>query len=332
MDMGNDLIILKGKLYNKSFPLSEGKKLLVGRGHDVDIQIFETGLSRHHACFERCNGEVFVSDLGSSNGTLVNEERVTRRKVVTDDIIRFGVVEFTFADKNTPAAIVTSSIVAALPKMGNGELKTNIQLLYGTVRALIAALEAKDEYTRGHSERVTAYGMHLGRVMNLPPDALNALELGGFLHDIGKIGIPERILHKPDRLTDEEYAIIKQHPRLGYGILSQIEGSQIVGDVVLHHHERWDGKGYPDGLAGEGIPFAARILGLADAFDAMGSTRPYRSHCAKERVIEEIRKNAGQQFDPKLAEVFLSEVTAGRISVEKDLIAGATMEQQGVRL
>lgn len=330
--MGNDLIILKGKLYNKSFPLSEGKKLLVGRGHDVDIQIFETGLSRHHACFERCNGEVFVTDLGSSNGTLINEQRVTRQKVVTGDTIRFGVVDFTFADKGSPTAIVTSSIVAALPQMEKGELKSNIQLLYGTVRALIAALEAKDEYTRGHSERVTAYAMHLGRVMNLSPDVLNALELGGFLHDIGKIGIPERILHKPDRLTDEEYAIIKQHPRLGYSILSQIEGSQIVGDVVLHHHERWDGKGYPDGLSGEGIPLPARILGLADSFDAMGSTRPYRSYCAKEKIITEISRNAGQQFDPDLAKLFLAEVAAGRISVEKDLIAGATIEQQVVRI
>ncbi len=330
--MANDLIILKGKLYNKSFPLSEGKKLIVGRGHDVDIQIFETGLSRQHSCFERCEGGVFVTDLGSSNGTWVNEQRVTRQKVVDGDVIRFGVVDFTFTDKSAPKPIVTSSIVEALPQMNKGELKSNIHLLYGTVWALIAALEAKDEYTRGHSERVTAYAMDLGRVIGLPSETLNALELGGFLHDIGKIGIPERILHKPDRLTDEEYAIIKQHPRLGYSILSQIEGSQVVGDVVLHHHERWDGKGYPDGLAGEKIPLPARILGLADSFDAMGSTRPYRSHCAKERVMEEIRKNAGTQFDPRLADLFLGEVRAGRISVEKDLIAGATMEQQSIRL
>jgi len=189
-------------------------------------------------------------------------------------------------------------------------------LLYGTVRALVATIEAKDDYTRGHSERVTAYAIGIGRAMGLDAARLRTLELAGLLHDVGKIGVPENILRKAGPLNDEEYAIVKQHPALGHGILINMEGAEEVADVVLHHHERYDGRGYPDGLAKDKTPELARILVVADAFDAMSSARPYRDRLAQEKVLTEIRRGAGSQFDPDIAKVFLDEIGAGRISLE----------------
>jgi len=129
--------------------------------------------------------------------------------------------------------------------------------------------------------------------------------VAGIVHDIGKIGVPEHILTKPDRLTDEEFAIIKTHPEVGYQILESVHELADVMPAVLHHHERWDGRGYPQGLAGLDTPEMARILAVADAFDAMSSTRAYRQGMTPQKAIEQIRSGAGSQFDPRLAEVFL---------------------------
>jgi len=191
------------------------------------------------------------------------------------------------------------------------------QLLRGTVRALVATIEAKDDYTRGHSERVTACALRIGEAMGLEEHALRSLELAGFLHDVGKIGVPESILRKAGPLSDEEYEVIKQHPRVGESILRHIEGAEQLAEVVLHHHERWDGKGYPDGLAGDEPSLAARILAVADAFDAMSSQRPYRDRLAQAKVLAEIRRGAGRQFDPTVAATLLQEVEAGRFLEER---------------
>ena len=187
------------------------------------------------------------------------------------------------------------------------------KLLYGSVGALVATIEAKDEYTRGHSDRVTSYATQVGKAMGLNADELSTLELAGLLHDVGKIGVPEHILRKPGPLTAEEYAIVKQHPKLGYNIISNIDGAEEIADVVLHHHERWDGVGYPEQLSAEDIPLLARILTLADAFDAMNSVRPYRRALPTETIMNEISQGAGGQFDAAIVAVFRMEYEAGRI-------------------
>jgi len=187
------------------------------------------------------------------------------------------------------------------------------RLLRGAVSALVATVEAKDEYTRGHSDRVTAYAMQVARAMQLDTERLNALELAGFLHDVGKIGVPEYILHKPSSLTVPEYEILRQHPRLGYEIVSNIEGADEIAEIVLHHHECWDGSGYPEGLAGETPSLCARILAVADAFDAMTSKRPYREAMDTEAALKEIEAGAGSRFDPKVVAVLLREARAGRL-------------------
>ena len=178
-------------------------------------------------------------------------------------------------------------------------------LLLGTVRALVAAIDAKDTYTRGHSERVAWLARALGESIELSADDLDALHLCGLVHDVGKIGIPESILRKPSRLTDEEYDVIKSHPAMGCRILEGV--TQLAGlmDGVRSHHERWDGGGYPDGLAGEAIPLFGRLLGVADAFDAMRSARAYRGSLDHDHVTDEIRNGAGSQFNPELAMAFL---------------------------
>jgi HD-GYP domain-containing protein (c-di-GMP phosphodiesterase class II) len=178
-------------------------------------------------------------------------------------------------------------------------------MFVGSLRAITAALDAKDSYTRGHSERVAFLAAELARAVGLSDDEVEQIHLAGLMHDVGKIGVPEAVLCKAGKLTAEEFDEIKKHPRMGYEILAGIPQLADVMPGVLWHHERWDGRGYPDGIAGEAIPPIARILALADTFDAMSSNRSYRPAMPRERVLAEIVNVAGAQFDPALAERFV---------------------------
>jgi response regulator RpfG family c-di-GMP phosphodiesterase len=168
--------------------------------------------------------------------------------------------------------------------------------------ALVAAVEAKDAYTAGHATRVTAYAMAIAEVIGgIDPERFR---LAGDLHDVGKIGVPDAVLNKPERLSAEEFALVKRHPEAGERILRAFIDDRLVLEVVRSHHERWDGRGYPDGLAGEVIPLPARILAAADTLDAMTSNRAYRKGLAWEVAVEEIRRCAGTQFDPAVVGAF----------------------------
>jgi ribonuclease P protein subunit RPR2 len=167
-----------------------------------------------------------------------------------------------------------------------------------TVQALSNAVEARDAYTGKHAERVTAYGIALAHAAGLDTDLAPEIEFGFLLHDVGKVAVPDAILFKPEALDEAEFALIAQHPVIGSDILRDVH---FLGEgrlVVRHHHERWDGSGYPDRLAGEEIPLAARVFAVADALDALTSDRPYRRGTRFCRAREEIRANAGSQFDP----------------------------------
>jgi HD-GYP domain-containing protein (c-di-GMP phosphodiesterase class II) len=173
-----------------------------------------------------------------------------------------------------------------------------------TVRALSNAVEARDAYTGKHAERVTAYGIALARASGLNTDSLPEIEFGFLLHDVGKVGVPDAILFKPGALSHDEFALIAQHPVIGSEILRDVE---FLGEgklVVRHHHERWDGDGYPDGLAGEEIPLPARIFAVADALDALTTDRPYRRGTRFARARVEICNHAGTQFDPNVIAAF----------------------------
>ncbi|CAK9005996.1 Cyclic di-GMP phosphodiesterase TM_0186 [Durusdinium trenchii] len=178
------------------------------------------------------------------------------------------------------------------------------QLLIGIVRAMVNAVDAKDPYTCGHSDRVALMSRQIAREMGLAPKTCEEIFLAGLLHDIGKIGVPDNVLLKPGRLTDEEYEQIKQHPVIGYKVLQHLDKISYVLPGVLHHHESVDGTGYPSGLAGDEIPLQARILAVADSFDAMTSDRPYRKGMPFEKAESIIRENAGKQWDADVVDAF----------------------------
>lgn len=175
-----------------------------------------------------------------------------------------------------------------------------------TVQTLRYTVEAKDPYTRGHSDRVSAFSVLLGKELGVSSEDLKTLEIGGLFHDIGKIGIPDSILLKEAKLTDDEYSQIKNHPSIGAHILCNAIVFQNILPIVKHHHERYDGNGYPSKLVGEQIPYLARIAAVADSFDAMTSKRTYRNAMLIEDVKQEIKRCSGTQFDPNIAEAFLN--------------------------
>ncbi len=196
--------------------------------------------------------------------------------------------------------------------------KEKLQQAYlETIEVLRHTVEVKDIYTVGHSERVAKYSVLIGKEMGLSEEELEILEVGGLFHDIGKIGIPDGILTKAASLSDEEYSEIKNHPAIGIHVLSGAEVFKEVMPVVLYHHERWDGSGYPKQLKGEAIPKLARIAAVADAFDAMTSSRAYRKALDISIAEEEIRKNIGKQFDPESGKAFLSLLENKREEIEK---------------
>ena len=173
------------------------------------------------------------------------------------------------------------------------------------VMALANTIDAKDTYTNGHSTRVAKYSVMIATRMGYKGEKLEQLEFAAMLHDIGKIGVPREIINKTSRLTDEEYNIIKTHPGIGSGILKEINEIPDIAIGARYHHERYDGKGYPDNLKGTEIPEIARIIGVADAYDAMTSKRSYRDVLSQKIVKEEIEKCMGTQFDPKIAKIML---------------------------
>ena len=174
-----------------------------------------------------------------------------------------------------------------------------------SIQTLRYTVEAKDTYTRGHSDRVSEYSVLIGKHLGLPDADIENLRLGGLFHDIGKIGVPDSILQKEAKLTDDEYSQIKQHPNIGVHILSHAKIFKDILPIVEHHHEKYDGSGYPGKLKGENIPYLARITAIADSFDAMNSKRSYRDPLPIEVIVNEFEKCRVIQFDPEIDDVFL---------------------------
>jgi putative nucleotidyltransferase with HDIG domain len=199
----------------------------------------------------------------------------------------------------------------------NARLYADLQDSFlATVRSLVQAIDAKDPYTAGHATRVTEYATAIAVEMGLDAESLDRVRQAALMHDVGKIGVPEAILCKPGRLTDEEYTQMKKHPSVGAGILRPMSRLAQVIPGIQQHHEHYDGHGYPDGLKGEDISLDGRIIGVADTFDAMTSNRVYRPRLSDEAALDELRRFAGRQFDPKVVEVFLLAYKNGRIKTQ----------------
>lgn len=187
------------------------------------------------------------------------------------------------------------------------ELYTKMRKVYlDTIRALAAAIDAKDPYTKGHSERVAETSVALAQELNLSGRDIENIEYTALLHDIGKIGIADNILGKKSSLTNKEFAIIKEHTIMGAKIIEPVDFLKDSYEAIYHHHERHNGKGYPDGIKSEDIPILARIIAVADAYDAMGSDRPYRKKLNKDKILRELKDQSGKQFDPEVVKAFIS--------------------------
>lgn len=225
--------------------------------------------------------------------------------IVEDKVIGVINLENTSLGPDTIDLLRSFSEGAAVA-VNNARLYQKIQDSYFEItKALAQAIEAKDPYTHGHSERVMEYAVQIAQKLDLPEEEKELLKYAAMLHDIGKIGVRGIVLNNPNSLTNEEYDEIKKHPAVGEGIIQPIELLQPIRPFIKHHHEWYNGKGYPDGLSGENIPLGARILAVADAYDAMKSDRPYRKALTEETAIQELKRGSSTQFDPKIVEIFL---------------------------
>lgn len=220
-----------------------------------------------------------------------------RKDVAVQRIRR--ILQLSYLQKNLEMEVEKQTEVA------KNRQKSMQRLSWQMVQALVNAIDAKDSYTNGHSMRVAHYTVCLAKKMGYGDEKLRHIQYAALLHDIGKIGIPREIINKTSKLTDEEYAVIKQHPVIGEKILKEVTEIPDIASGARWHHERYDGHGYPDGLLGEEIPEQARIIGVADAYDAMTSKRSYRDILTQEKVMEELKKGMGTQFDPRIAELML---------------------------
>ena len=182
-----------------------------------------------------------------------------------------------------------------------------------SVKVLAGAIDAKDPYTRGHSDRVRQMSLQIATALGVTEERMEVLEYGALLHDIGKIGIKDEILRKPEALSAEEYQTIREHPLIGVKIVEGIEFFEDKIPMIRHHHEQFNGKGYPDGLAGEAIPLEARIIAVPDAFDAMASLRPHQRNRSLEDILSEMDQNRGIQFDPRILEIFMRDKIYGSL-------------------
>lgn len=293
----NDGVIFTGRCPVRQSDLSEfvhrlgpeaAKRTLVFNRAETSLPTWTYPLVRELVCVPLDQGDrslgwlLALNHKGDENGK----------------VCEFGSVETRLLD--------SIGTILSIHSSNRDRFRKQTDLFSSSVRALTSAIDAKDRYTSGHSDRVARVSVCLGEQLGLSQDELDTLYLGGLLHDIGKIGIDDHVLNKPGTLTDDEFEHIKQHPQFGYDILKSVRQLDEILPVVLHHHESWDGRGYPHGLKGSETPFLARIVAVADAFDAMGSDRPYRKGMPEEKLDRILRDGAGKQWDAEVIEAFFA--------------------------
>lgn len=237
---------------------------------------------------------------------LVLTDRIER---MVEECLHAGAHACLLRDETNDELIMLKAEMALVERHYSDELENQSrrsQRMFVNILSVLARiLESKDPYTKNHSHNVCKYSRMIGRRCGLSEDEIDRLGLAALLHDFGKIGIVEAILNKPEALTDEEFEIMKTHPTLGGALLESLPDVADIVPAIIHHHERWDGRGYPDELIGDEAHLWARIIGIADAYDTMASRRTYKEPRSQETCVEELRRCAGTQFDPKLVELFV---------------------------
>jgi HD-GYP domain-containing protein (c-di-GMP phosphodiesterase class II) len=254
--------------------------------------------------FERTAEDPRFSAFQSGMEASVTAPLTVRDKSI--GVISVGTARRGETYSNDDLELFSNFAAQAAISVENTQLYERLQDTYlGAIGSLAAAIEARDPYTVGHSARVTQYAVAIAEAMGLTQDQIEELRLAGLLHDLGKIGVPDRILNKPGMLTEEEYSAIKMHPALSMRIIEPLPQLGNIIPIIYHHHEHYDGSGYVDGKAGDKIPLGARIIAVADAFEAMTSDRPYRTALTREQAMSELRRNSGSQFDPQVVGHFI---------------------------
>jgi len=248
---------------------------------------------------------------------LINREFSTKSTTTVDQIIgALTIVNDQTSKVESEDLDLLQSLAALMANaIHNARIEERQRAIFlRTLESLATALEARDDYTRGHSQRVCDLSLFIGKRLGLTSEALEELRVGTILHDIGKIGVPDAILNKPGRLTDGEFSVMRQHPVIGYEICRPLQLSEGVLMIIRNHHEKLDGSGYPDGLRGGELPLSLRIVCVADAFDAMSSRRPYRDVMSLNYVLGEMSKGAGTQFDPVVVEALKEILHSGQLT------------------
>lgn len=300
----------KGQLYFAAatgIKKEEIKKVYLNKGEGIAGWVAEHGEPLHVA--EVSKDERFAKKVDQILGFITRSILAVPLKIedkligVTEVVNKKGGREFSPEDIKLLELLSTAGALAIQKARLYQDLS---DLFISAVRAIADAIEAKDPYTRGHCERMRRFSLIIAEGLNLPEKEKKDLELAALLHDVGKIGVPETILLKDGKPTADEWEIIRKHPIIGVEILKEIKQLHSVLPGVKYHHERYDGKGYPDGLAGENIPLIARILAVTDSYDAMTSNRPYRKALPEAIAQEELLRLKGQQFDPQCVDIFLS--------------------------
>lgn len=255
--------------------------------------------------------------MALQTSTLMAVPLVTKARIL-------GVLEVLNKTDKTPfndddCAALTALAIQSGIALENAQLYSDLkQAFTDTVSIIANAVEARDPYTAGHTDRVTAIALEMARELNWSREQIENLQIGALLHDIGKIGIADTILRKPDSLTPDEYTEMQQHPVVGAQMLEGVSALRPVLPYILYHQERYDGKGYPFGLAGNAIPIEGRLLTVADTFDAMTSNRPYRQALTDEQALDEIARHRGTQFDPEMVDALIGAYTHGRLKSQLD--------------
>lgn len=287
-------------------PIRNSKHEVVGIvGIDIDAEMLIVGLADftrkiiYQSIVAIMVCAVFIFIIANS---LTRRFRLINKAV---DEIASGNCAITLAVDGEDAIAHLSARINKLAAILHGERE---YMLLSTIEVLVNALEAKDTYTSGHSSEVEYLAVEMAQVLGLTEEEIFKVGIAATLHDIGKIGIPDELLHKQGEFTDVEWHIVKQHPSIGAAIIEGIPSLDDIVQIVMHHHERWDGRGYPQALMGTNIPFGARIIAVADSFQAMVSDRPYRKGMLLKEALAEIKHCAGSQFDPEIVDVFLKNI------------------------
>jgi putative nucleotidyltransferase with HDIG domain len=265
----------------------------------------------HDRGFEHEVGQLYSAGLTLVSPVLM-KNRLTALLAVGEKV---SGQEFQSADLEMLRSLSESAAIA----IENARLFKDLQDAYvSTVRLLVSRIEEKDPYTHGHTERVAAYSVGIAKALEFPPEEVQRIQFGAFLHDIGKVHTEDTVLHKPGALTEEEWKIVKMHPVRGAEMVRGVRFLERCVDMIRHHHERVDGKGYPDGLTGDEMTLAAKIVNVADAFDAMTTDRPYRAGLTVEQAIAQMTEKAGSQFAAEVVEIFVAALREGRIAPIKN--------------